>query len=158
MITAFLFAALMLFPEEDTCTTTETTISGNSMQGLLWDKQNITVYSFGCDTPSRYDYILFTHPETPNAVVKQLWGLPGDILRVEDDGHFYINDVMVMTPFSKPYLLLGAYKTRFKEIEGILDGYMLLGHPGSLDSARVGLLPESSFLGYVKKAEPYDGH
>jgi len=125
------------------------------MQGLLWNKQKITVHSFGCGKPERYDHILFTHTETPNAVVKQMWGMPGDTMRVEDDGTFYINETQVMTPFSKPYVLIGAYKTRFKKLEGILGGYMLLGHPGSLDSARVGLIPKENFLGYVKKAQPY---
>lgn len=153
MILSALILALYM-GNADGCTVTDTTITGSSMQGILWDGQKISVQSMECGTVERYDHVLFTHEETPNAVVKQLWGMPGDILRVEDSGFFYINDVKVLTPFKRPYRLLGAYKTRFKKLEGELTGYMLLGHPGSLDSARVGLIPRENFLGFVPKDDP----
>jgi len=138
------------------CSVIETTVSGNSMQGLLWDGQKITVYTPACGSPKRYDYMLFSHEETPNAVVKQIWGMPGDELRVGDNGRLYINEEGAKTPFGRPYVLIGFSRKRLKKLEGKpLDGFVLLGHPGSLDSSRFGLIPEDTILGYVKRDQPY---
>ncbi|MBL4837105.1 MAG: hypothetical protein JKY34_05960 [Kordiimonadaceae bacterium] len=165
--TALMAVMLLSAPQEDqtsvqpegsmpkACETIETTITGKSMQGLLWNRQKITVYRPSCGEAQLYDYLLFTHKETPNAVVKQLWGRPGDILAVLPTGHFTVNGVKALTPFKKPYKLMGAYRTKFKKIQGPIEGYLVLGHPGSLDSARVGIIPEKDILGYVKRAEPY---
>ena len=140
------------------CETIETTIAGDSMQGLLWDRQKITVYRPSCGEVQLYDYLLFTHKETPNAVVKQLWGRPGDILEVLPTGHFTVNGVKALTPFKKAYKLMGAYRTKFKKIQGPIEGYLVLGHPGSLDSVRVGLIPQKHILGFVKRAEPHKAY
>jgi len=138
------------------CEIIETTITGDSMQGILFDGQHITVHTTACGGFQRYDHVLFTHDETSNAVVKQLWGMPGDIVEVKKNGSFTINGVKVLTPFKKTYVLLGAYKTRMKKLAGRpLEGYMLLGHPGSLDSVRVGLIPEENIIGFVKRDEPH---
>jgi len=140
------------------CATIETTVTGNSMQGILWNGQKITVYTLGCGEPQRYDHLLFTSEETPNAVVKQIWGMPGDMLRVDDGGKLYIDDVMAKTPFGRPYVLIGFSKKRLKKLEGKpLEGFILLGHPGGLDSARVGQVMSKSVLGYVKCNQPYAG-
>lgn len=154
LLTISLFWISLLL-EAEQCDTIETTISGNSMQGILFNGQKITVYTPPCGAFELYDHLLFTHEETPNAVVKQLWGKPGDILKVNKNGSFTVNGVKALTPFKKPYILLGAYKTRFKKLEGPLEGYLLLGHPGSLDSARMGLIPEENIIGFVKREEPY---
>lgn len=154
LFSTLLWASMLL--EGETCETIETTISGNSMQGILFDGQKITVHTPACGAFELYDHLLFTHEETPNAVVKQLWGKPGDTIKVNRTGSFTVNGVKAMTPFGKPYVLLGAYKTRFKKLEGKpLEGYLLLGHPGSLDSARMGLIPEENIIGFVKREEPY---
>lgn len=149
--------------DADRCETIETTISGNSMQGILFDGQKITVYTPPCGAFERYDHLLFTHAETPNAVVKQLWGLPGDAIEVRRNGTFTVNGVIALTPFKRPYVLNGSAKRRIKKLQGKpLDGYLVLGHPGvemgptgSLDSARIGLLTAEQIIGFVKQDEPY---
>lgn len=143
--------ALMMMgaPSQEDCVVTDTSVEGNSLQGLLWQDQVIKIHSLGCGTPSRYDYIVFRSNEAQLPVIKQLWGQPGDILKVLDNGRFEINGREAITPFKKPYRLLGAAKTRFKQLEGEINGYLVLGHPGSVDSARVGLLSLAEILGYV---------
>lgn len=141
---------------QKTCTTIDTTVSGDSMQGILFNHQKITVYLPACGTAQRYDHLLFTNEETKNAVIKQLWGLPGDTIRIAENGRLFINEVAVITPYKKPYILLGYARTKMKRLEGKpLDGYLVLGRPGSLDSARIGLLHEDQILGFVKRDEPY---
>ncbi|MEX0298687.1 MAG: S26 family signal peptidase [Kordiimonas sp.] len=156
----FWVSALLLDGE---CKTIETTIMGDSMQGILFDGQKVTVYTPACGAFERYDHMLFTHEETPNAVVKQLWGLPGDIIEVNRNGSFTINGVKALTPFKRDYRLVGAARTRFKKLEGKpIDGYILLGHSGiemgstgSLDSGRFGLIPKENIIGFIKREEPY---
>lgn len=153
MIKKLIFAATFISAGvlADDCKITETTITGNSMQGLLWDGQKISVKSMGCGAPKRFDHMVFTHPETPNAVVKQIWGLPGESISVTEKGHLFVGDLRVLTPFGKPYKLLGFSKKRLSRLSGApLEGYLVLGHPGSLDSARLGLVVGDAILGYVE--------
>ncbi|UTW58275.1 signal peptidase I [Kordiimonas sp. SCSIO 12603] len=152
---AVLFSAALLL-SDTSCEITTSSVTGNSMQGILWDKQAISIRSMGCEGFKRYDHLVFTHEETPNAIIKQLWGFPGDTVTVHKDGSFSVNGEKAVTPFKRTYKLLGAYKTRLKkmETEGPLKGYLVLGHPGSLDSARVGLISEGQILGWVSNTEP----
>ena len=138
------------------CEIIQTTITGNSMQGILWDGQKITVYTPSCGKPERYDHMLFTHASRPNAIVKQIWGMPGDMLRVGKVGHFYINDIEVKTPFGKPYILDRFQRKQLRKLEGkSIEGFFLIGHPGSEDSVRLGLIPTKIIMGYVKRDQPY---
>ena len=136
------------------CVITETSVEGNSLQGLLWPGQEIKIHSLGCGFPKRYDYIVFRSAEAKLPVIKQLWGQPGDILTILDNGRFEINGNEAVTPFNKPYRLLGSAKTRLKKVAGEIDGYLVLGHPGSVDSGRVGLLSKADIVGYVLATAP----
>lgn len=154
---------ISLIVEAEGCETIETVVSGNSMQGILFNGQKITVYTPACGAFERYDHLLFTHEDTPNAVIKQLWGLPGDVVKVKRNGTFTVNDVVALTPFKRPYVLNGSAKKRIRKLQSKpLDGYLVLGHPGiemgptgSLDSARIGLLTKEQIIGFVKQEEPF---
>lgn len=126
------------------------------MQGILNHGRKITVYLPACGKPARYDHLLFTSTESDGAVVKQIWGLPGDTIEVLKKNGLFINGVEALTPFKKRYVLVGFSKTRMKRLQGKpLEGYLVLGHPGSLDSTRMGVVMEKDVLGYVKQDEPY---
>jgi len=154
ILAAFLW--MVVAQQGEPCEIIQTTISGNSMQGILWDGQKISVYTPACGTPQRYDHMLFQHESRPNAVVKQIWGMPGDRLRVAESGRLYINDIEVKTPFGKPYVLIGFSKKRMRKLEGKpLEGFILMGHPGSEDSAQLGLISGDAILGFVKREQPY---
>lgn len=154
--TIFCFG-LLLIPTKsvaaEECVTVETTVEGSSLEGKLWPDQEITVFGWGCGSPDRYDYVVFDVEGKEEQVIKQLWGLPGDELRLLKKGRFSINGIEAKTPFGKPYILLGYAKTRFKQFEGKLSGYLVLGHPGSVDSARIGLIKKWDILGYVPQEQ-----
>ena len=133
----------------DDCMRVNTTINGNSMEGRLWQDQEIEVLSLGCGTPHRYDYIVFRVNQDNDPIIKQLWGLPGDKVTVSSNGRFHVNDNEVKTPFGRPYILLGSARTRMQKLTQPLDGYLVLGHPGSVDSAKIGLIGARDILGYV---------
>ncbi len=149
-------AFLMLFYGQsgaEDCVKIETTVAGSSLEGKLWPGQEITVLGLGCGVPARYDYIVFRVDDAQPQVIKQLWGMPGDTLIVQENGKFQLNGVEARTPFGKPYVLLGSAKTRLKKLEGQIDGFVALGHPGSVDSARVGLIQRRNILGYVPQSQ-----
>ncbi len=152
LLTTMLFG-LASYAGADTgeCVTVETSIDGSSLQGQLWQGQAITVYGKGCGQPERYDYVVFRAADFAPQIIKQLWGMPGDTLVVLTNGRFQINGVEAKTPFGKPYVLLGSALTRFKKLEGALTDYLVLGHPGSDDSARLGLIRERDILGFVPR-------
>lgn len=142
--------ALVLYdatPED--CVRVSTTVSGDSLQGQLWEGQDIEVFGFGCGVPEKYDYIVFRVHGNERPVIKQLWGLPGDIVAVSPKGQLLINGEEAKTPFGRPYNLLGSARTRMNKLTGPLDGYLVLGHPGSIDSTKVGPLSKNDLLGYV---------
>ena len=103
--------------------------------------------------PERYDFIIFTADESENLVIKQIWGLPGDVLKVARNGGLFINGVEALTPYDRPYRLNRFYQKKLKVFEGALDGYLALGHPGSLDSGRIGPVQMKDILGTVSKDE-----
>lgn len=154
ILTVVLFAVLA-WPAlgQEECITVDTSIDGASLEGQLWPGQEITVFSLGCGMPERYDYVVFHVTDGAPQVIKQLWGLPGDTLQVTEKNRFLINGIEAKTPFGKPYVLLGSARTRFKKLEGTIDGFLVLGHPGSVDSARLGLIPRRDIVGYVPKEQ-----
>ncbi|WP_262695770.1 signal peptidase I [Kordiimonas aquimaris] len=133
----------------DDCVRVNTTVSGDSLQGQLWEGQDIEVLGFGCGVPERYDYIVFRVNGNTQPIIKQLWGMPGDMVEVSRKGRLHINGEEAKTPFGRPYGLLGSARTRMKKLTKPLDGYLVLGHPGSIDSAKIGLLTKRDLLGYV---------
>lgn len=152
LLTTMLFGlAPAAWAGTDECVTVKTSISGSSLQGQLWQDQVITVYGKGCGQLVRYDYVVFRVSDSAPQVIKQLWGLPGDTLTVQTNGRFQINGAEAKTPFGKPYVLLGSARTRFRKLEGVLTDYLVLGHPGSDDSARLGLIAERDILGFVPR-------
>lgn len=147
---ALVFATMIsLNIMDDECVRIHTTVSGDSLQGQLWAGQEIEVLGLGCGVPKRYDYIVFRVEGDDRPIIKQLWGMPGDVVEVAENGRFTINGVQAKTPFSRPYVLLGSSRTRIGKLEKPLTGYLVLGHPGSIDSSKIGLIAEANILGFV---------
>lgn len=152
-------AALMLIAangQADACAPIEKKINGTSLQGQLFPNQKVTVVRPDCRALQRMDFVIFTSDESENLVIKQIWGMPGDILSVGDRGHVFVNGEQTLTPFDKPYFLKPFFRKRLKKFEGPLEGYLVLGHPGSLDSGRVGPIPYEDIVGVVEQEEGRD--
>lgn len=150
-----LFVAVMMMLAEPApdCTPIEKEIIGDSLEGQLFADQKVHAVSLACRTPKKFDFIIFKSSGSDNLVIKQVWGVPGDRLTVSDRGRIYINGEQTLTPFDKPYSVKPFYRKRLKKLEGPLEGYMALGHPGSLDSGRVGPIPAADVVGVVSQEE-----
>lgn len=152
MIAAFMTLWLAAAPPAD-CAPVEKEIHGTSLEGQLMPGQKVMAVPPGCRDMRRMDFVIFTSSESVNLVIKQIWGMPGDMLSVDDKGYVYVNDEQVLTPFDKPYRLNPYFKRKLKKFEGELHDYLLMGHPGSLDSGRVGPIAYKDIVGIVEKEE-----
>ena len=123
-------------------------ITGDSLQGVVFSGERLTVSSIGCGAPALDDLVVF-RTKDGRFVVKQVWGRPGDTLRVADDGRMYVDGRLAETPFGRPYIVRRAAYRLMKGHEGRLDGYLALGHPGSVDSAMLGPIARADIVGFA---------
>ncbi|NVJ69483.1 MAG: signal peptidase I [Alphaproteobacteria bacterium] len=152
MFASFLFMWLAA-QEVDDCSPIEKEINGTSLQGQLMPGQKVTAVRPSCRQLRRMDFVIFTSAESENLVIKQIWGMPGDVLAVGEKGRVFINGEQALTPFDKPYILNRYFTKKLRKFEGPLKGYLVLGHPGSLDSGRVGPIAYEDIVGIVEKNE-----
>lgn len=150
-----LMMALALFggEAEMPCEPIEKEIVGKSLEGQLMPGQSVEVLPIHCAEPRRMDFVIFTDDESQNLVIKQVWGLPGDRFTVDDKGFLYVNGEHALTSFDRPYMVNRFYKKKLKKFEGELRGYLVLGHPGSLDSGRIGPIGKDVMVGIVMRDE-----
>ena len=126
-----------------------TVVNGVSMQPTLSDGDNLIVdkLSYRFHDPDRFDIIVFPQ-EDGRYFIKRIIGLPGENVRIDEDGFIYINgenlqesygkEVMRDPGLAKDGIQLGA------------DEYFLLG-----DNPQGGEDSRSSDIGIVKKDDLY---
>jgi signal peptidase I len=151
-----LLSMLLLVAGEDAdaaCEPIEKEIVGKSLEGQLMPGQTVHALPIACAEPRRMDFVIFTDDESQNLVIKQVWGLPGDTFHVDDKGFFYVNGEPALTSFDRPYMVNRFYKKKLKKFEGVLEGYLVLGHPGSLDSGRIGPIGKDVMVAVVRRDE-----
>lgn len=151
-VTVFLLLSMSSHAEQTECVKVKTSVAGASLDGLLWEGDEIEVYGLGCGDIGRYDYVVFYVGETISPIIKQAWGLPGDTVEVTPKNRLTVNGVEVKTPFGRSYHLMPGPRKRMAKLPDPIDAYLLMGHPDSVDSTRVGLIPLDKILGYV----PYE--
>ena len=81
-------------------------VDGSSMNPTLEDGDNLWVdklsYRFG--NPKRFDVIIFNYDED-TTYVKRIIGLPGETVRIDQDGHIFINDQLLKEDYGKEVIL-----------------------------------------------------
>ncbi|WP_020400937.1 S26 family signal peptidase [Kordiimonas gwangyangensis] len=151
-----ILASLMFLasPEADAdCVPIEKEIVGKSLEGQLAPGQTVHALPIDCAEPRRMDFVIFTDDESQNLVIKQVWGLPGDVFHVDEKGFLFVNGEPALTSFDRPYMVNRFYKKKLMKFEGELQGYLVLGHPGSLDSGRIGPIGKDVMVGVVRRDE-----
>ena len=148
-----LLALFFLQGAELPCEPIEKDIVGKSLEGQLMPGQTVHVLPIACMEPRRMDFVVFTDDESQNLVIKQVWGMPGDTFSVAKNGGRFVNGEQALTSFDRPYVVNRFFKKKLKKFEGVLEGYLVLGHPGSLDSGRIGPISKDVMLGVVKRSE-----
>ena len=127
-----------------------TTVEGNSMKPGLASGDHLVVekVSYLTGKPKRYDVIVFQYNETTN-YIKRVIGLPGETVRIDEEGKIYINDCAVFDEYGNGVIEdAGIAKNNVKLGE---DEYFVLGdnRNASKDSrsSEVGMVKEDQILG-----------
>ncbi|MCD7957898.1 MAG: signal peptidase I [Lachnospiraceae bacterium] len=129
-----------------------TVVDGSSMNDTLQNGDNLIVeklsYRFG--DPQRFDIIVFRPYEDSNEYyIKRIIGLPGETVRIDDDGNIYINGELLEEDYGKA-TIENPGRAR-EEITLGEDEYFVLGdnRNNSTDSRteKVGNVSRDSIVG-----------
>ena len=127
-------------------------VDGSSMNPTLEDGDNLWVdklsYRFG--NPKRFDVIIFNYDED-TTYVKRIIGLPGETVRIDQDGHIFINDQLLKEDYGKEVILPTNLGRASQPVVLGEDEYFVLGdnRNNSKDSrsADVGVVHGKDFVG-----------
>ena len=127
-------------------------VVGESMEPTLDDKDNVLIDKLFCKIGevNRYDIVVFPAGET--LLIKRVYGLPGENIRIDDTGLIYINDEVIDDKYAYEIMKdagrAGGYGVTLAE-----DEYFVLGdnRNNSIDSRTldVGSVRDKNIRGRV---------
>ncbi len=129
-----------------------TVVDGSSMNNTLIDGDNLIVeklsYRFG--DPQRFDIIVFRpYEDSSEYYIKRIIGLPGETVRIDEEGNIYINGELLEEDYGKETIQNPGRAS--EEITLGEDEYFVLGdnRNNSTDSRteKVGNVSRSSIVG-----------
>lgn len=98
-----------------------TEVSGSSMYDTLEDGDNLWInkLSYHFEDPKRFDIVVFPYQDSSVYYIKRIIGLPGERVRIEEDGTIYINN----EPLEEDY----GYETISPNMIGRAKSNIILG-------------------------------
>lgn len=127
-------------------------VSGQSMYDTLEDGDNLWVdkLTYRFQDPERYDIVIFPHEENgeKSYYIKRIIGLPGETIRIEEDGNIYVNGKILEEEYG--YETIASYTIKRAKNDIVLgeDEYFVLG-----DNRNDSLDSRSEEVGNVKGEE-----
>lgn len=85
-----------------------TVVDGSSMEPTLSNNDNLIVdkISYRIHDPERFDVIVFQYQYEKNTFyVKRVIGLPGETVRIDEEGNIYINEVLLEENYGREQML-----------------------------------------------------
>ncbi len=133
---------------------TRSRVDGSSMEPTLTDGDSLWVdklsYTFG--DPERFDVIIFNYDED-TTYVKRVIGLPGETVRIDQNGNIYINEQLLKEDYGKEVILPTNLGRANQPVVLGEDEYFVLGdnRNNSSDSrwADVGNVHREDIIGKV---------
>lgn len=129
-----------------------TEVEGQSMENTLSDGDNLIVdkISYRFKDPERFDIIIFPYQyEEDTYYIKRIIGLPGEKIRIDDDGNIYVNDEILNESYGREVIQNPGIAR--DEIQLEEDEYFVLGdnRNNSSDSRdpSVGIVCRSDIVG-----------
>ena len=127
-----------------------TSVSGHSMETTLQDGDQLIVdkISYRFRDPKRYDIIVFPYQYEENVYyIKRIIGLPGETVRIDEEGNIYINGEILDEHYGKEVIQDPGLAVQ--EITLGEDEYWCMGdnRNHSSDSRVIGPVPRSRILG-----------
>ncbi len=107
-----------------------TIVDGESMSPTLSDGDNLLVdkLSYRFSDPKRFDIIVFPYQYAQNTYyIKRIIGLPGETVRIAEDGTIYINGEVLIESYGKEIISADKIGIAAQEITLGDDEYFVLG-------------------------------
>lgn len=107
-----------------------TIVEGESMESTLNDGDNLIVdkLSYRFNDPERFDIIVFPPPYAENKLyIKRIIGLPGETVRIDEEGNIYINGEILEENYGKEVIKADRIGVAAEEIQLGEDEYFVLG-------------------------------
>lgn len=103
-------------------------VDGSSMEPNLHDGDNLWVdkLSYNIGDPDRFDVIVFNYDED-TTYVKRIIGMPGETIRIDQNGNIYINEMMLVEQYGKEQILPTNIGRASQSILLGEDEYFVLG-------------------------------
>jgi len=125
-------------------------VDGHSMEDTLQDRDNLICdkLSYRFSKPERFDIVvIYPTEEKKDRWIKRIIGLPGEEVRIDEDGNIYINGEILEENYGKEVLTdpgLAAEPIQLGE-----DEYWVMGdnRNHSSDSRVIGPVPKSRIIG-----------
>lgn len=129
-----------------------TVVNGSSMNPTLIDQDNLICdkISYRFREPKRFEVIVFPYKYEENTYyIKRIIGLPGETVRIDDDGNIYINDNLLQENFGAEVIADPGIARQPITIGA--DEYFVLGdnrnHSSDSRTVAVGLIKREDILG-----------
>lgn len=129
-----------------------TLVDGSSMEPALSDGDNLIVdkLTYRFREPERFDIIVFPYEEEPEiCYIKRVIGLPGETVRIDEDGFIYIDGEKLKESYGREVIKQPGIAA--EELTLGQDEYFVLGdnRNDSMDSrdSRVGLIEREEIIG-----------
>lgn len=105
-----------------------TSVIGSSMEPTLSDGDNLIVdkITYRFQEPKRFDIIVFPYQYTKNTYyIKRIIGLPGEKIRIDEEGKIYINGEVLEENYGKEVIVDAGLVA--EEITLADDEYFVMG-------------------------------
>lgn len=131
-----------------------TEVSGESMENTLENGDNLIVdkISYRFHDPERFDIIVFPYKHQANTYyIKRIIGLPGETVRIDEDGVIYINGEELVESYGREVISADKLGIAANEIQLGDDEYFVLGdnrnHSSDSRDPSVGLIKGEDIVG-----------
>lgn len=103
-------------------------VDGSSMEPTLHDGDNLWVdkLSYNIGEPKRFDVIVFNYDEN-TTYIKRIIGLPGETVRIDQNGNIFINEMLLKEDYGKERILASNIGRASQTILLGEDEYFVLG-------------------------------
>ncbi len=81
-----------------------TVVHGESMENTLYDGDNLIVdkWTYRRHDPKRFDIVVFPYKyEKDTFYIKRVIGMPGETVRIDEDGNIFINDELLEESYGR---------------------------------------------------------
>ncbi len=132
-----------------------TEVSGDSMYNTLEDGDNLWIdkLSYRFKDPERYDIVVFPYHDSEVFYIKRIIGLPGETIRIDEEGNIYINGKILEEDYGYETISPNMIGRADEDIKLGEDEYFVMGdnRNDSKDSRfeEVGNIHRNEFEGKV---------